>query len=133
MAAFFINRPIFAWVIALMIMLAGLLAVRTLPVAQYPDIALPQIAISGQYPGAPASIVDQSVTQVIEQQMKGLDNLAYMRSTSDSFGNVEMFFYVHFRHQFRHCASAGAEQVAAGYTPIARGGAAARGAGIQIR
>ena len=92
MAAFFINRPIFAWVIALMIMLAGLLAVRTLPVAQYPDIALPQIAISGQYPGAPASIVDQSVTQVIEQQMKGLDNLAYMRSTSDSFGNVEMFF-----------------------------------------
>lgn len=92
MAAFFINRPIFAWVIALMIMLAGLLAVRALPVAQYPDIALPQIAIAGQYPGAPASIVDQSVTQVIEQQMKGLDNLAYMRSTSDSFGNVEMFF-----------------------------------------
>ncbi|MDL2279888.1 efflux RND transporter permease subunit [Desulfovibrio sp. OttesenSCG-928-G11] len=92
MAAFFINRPIFAWVIAIIIMLAGLLAVRTLPVAQYPDIALPQIAIYGQYPGASANIVDQSVTQVIEQQMKGIDNLLYMRSTSDSFGNVEIFF-----------------------------------------
>lgn len=92
MAAFFIHRPIFAWVIAIMLMLAGLLALRTLPVAQYPDIALPQVGISGQYPGASASIVDQSVTQVIEQQMKGIDNLLYMRSTSDSFGNVEMSF-----------------------------------------
>ncbi|MDL2316202.1 efflux RND transporter permease subunit [Desulfovibrio sp. OttesenSCG-928-A18] len=92
MAAFFINRPIFAWVIAIMIMLAGALAVRNLPVAQYPDIALPQIGIWGQYPGASARIVDQSVTQLIEQQMKGIDNLLYMRSTSDSFGNVEMYF-----------------------------------------
>ncbi|MDR3358527.1 MAG: efflux RND transporter permease subunit [Desulfovibrio sp.] len=92
MAAFFINRPIFAWVIAFMIMMAGALAVRTLPIAQYPDIALPQIGIFGQYPGASAIIVDQSVTQVIEQQMKGLDNLLYMRSSSDSFGNVEMSF-----------------------------------------
>lgn len=92
MAAFFINRPIFAWVIAIIIMLAGALAIRSLPRAQYPDIALPQIAISGQYPGASATVVDQSVTQIIEQQMKGLDNLLYMRSSSDSFGNVEMFF-----------------------------------------
>ena len=92
MAAFFIQRPIFAWVIAILIMMAGGLALRTLPVAQYPDIALPQISIFGQYPGASASIVDQSVTQVIEQQMKGIDNLLYMRSSSDSFGNVEMIF-----------------------------------------
>ncbi len=92
MAAFFINRPVFAWVIAIIIMLAGALAIRSLPVAQYPDIALPQISIFGQYPGASARVADQSVTQVIEQQMKGLDNLLYMHSSSDSFGNVEMFF-----------------------------------------
>ena len=73
-------------------MMTGAYAIRMLPVAQYPDIALPQIAITGQYPGASAAIVDQSVTQVIEQQMKGLDNLIYMRSSSDSFGNVEMYF-----------------------------------------
>ncbi len=92
MAAFFINRPIFAWVLAILTMLAGLLAIRSLPVAQYPDIALPQIAIIGQYPGASASTVDQSVTQVIERQMKGIDNLLYMRSSSDAFGNVEIYF-----------------------------------------
>ena len=92
MAAFFINRPIFAWVVAIIVMMSGGLAIRGLPVAQYPDIALPQIGIWGQYPGASASIVDQSVTQVIEQEMKGIDNLLYMSSASDSFGNVEMYF-----------------------------------------
>lgn len=92
MAAFFIKRPVFAWVIAILMMLAGALALRSLPVAQYPDIALPQIAVIGTYPGASASTTDQSVTQVIERQMKGIDNLLYMRSSSDAFGNVEMFF-----------------------------------------
>lgn len=92
MAAFFINRPIFAWVVAIMIMLAGALSLRTLPIAQYPDIASPQISISGQYPGASAQIAEQSVTQIIEQQMRGLDNLLYMRSSSDSYGNIEMTF-----------------------------------------
>ncbi len=92
MAAFFINRPIFAWVIAIIIMLCGALSLRALPVAQYPDIALPQIGIWAQYPGASAKIVDESVTQLIEQQMKGLDNLLYMRSSSDSFGYMEMYF-----------------------------------------
>ncbi|MDR2892638.1 MAG: efflux RND transporter permease subunit [Deltaproteobacteria bacterium] len=92
MAAFFINRPVFAWVIAIIIMLAGALALRTLPVAQYPDIALPQIGIWGEYPGASAAIADQSVTQIVERRMTGLDNLLYMRSTSDSFGNIEMNF-----------------------------------------
>jgi multidrug efflux pump len=90
MAAFFINRPIFAWVIAISTMLAGALALTRLPVAYYPNIALPQISISAQYPGASASIVDRSVTQIIEQQLKGLDNLLYMNSTSSSFSGSEI-------------------------------------------
>ncbi|MFH0919524.1 MAG: efflux RND transporter permease subunit [Fibrobacterota bacterium] len=90
MAAFFINRPIFAWVIAIVIMLAGALVLGRLPVAHYPDIAMPQISISAQYPGASAYIVDRSVTQVIEQQLKGLDNLLHMQSTSSTSGGSEI-------------------------------------------
>ncbi|RAK67810.1 efflux RND transporter permease subunit [Phenylobacterium kunshanense] len=86
LSRFFIDRPIFAWVIAIIIMLAGALAIRTLPVAQYPDIALPQVAIQAVYPGASAKTVEDSVTQVIEQKMKGLDGLLYMSSSSDSSG-----------------------------------------------
>lgn len=92
MAQFFIGRPVFSWVIAVSVMVCGILCIPTLPVSQYPDVALPQISIYGQYPGASAKIVDQSVTQIIEQQMKGLDNLLYMRSSSDSLGNIEMYF-----------------------------------------
>lgn len=117
MASFFINRPIFAWVIAILIMLAGVLVIRSLPVAQYPDIALPQISIFGQYPGASARVADQSVTQVIEQQMKGLDHLLYMRSSSDSFGNVEMFFTFASGTDILG-PGAGAEQAAAGYAAV---------------
>ena len=86
LSRFFIDRPIFAWVIAIVIMLAGALAIRSLPVAQYPDIALPQVTVSAFYPGASAKTVEDSVTQVIEQKMKGLDGLEYMSSTSDSSG-----------------------------------------------
>jgi multidrug efflux pump len=86
LSRFFIDRPIFAWVVAIVIMLAGALAIRTLPVAQYPDIALPQVAIQGVYPGASAKTVEDSVTQVIEQKMKGLDGLLYISSSSDSSG-----------------------------------------------
>ncbi|MBO9543733.1 efflux RND transporter permease subunit [Caulobacter sp.] len=86
LSRFFIDRPIFAWVVAIVIMLAGALAIRGLPVAQYPDIALPQVSISAVYPGASAKTVEDSVTQVIEQKMKGLDGLDYMSSTSDSSG-----------------------------------------------
>jgi multidrug efflux pump len=86
LSRFFIDRPIFAWVVAIVIMLAGALAIRTLPVAQYPDIALPQVSVSAVYPGASAKTVEDSVTQVIEQKMKGLDGLDYMSSTSDSSG-----------------------------------------------
>lgn len=92
MAAFFINRPIFATVLAILLMLSGGLALRNLPIAQYPDIASPQISIFGQYPGASAATVDQSVTQLIEQQMKGIDNLLYMSASSDSYGSIEMVF-----------------------------------------
>lgn len=86
MPRFFINRPIFAWVIAIMVMLAGLLAIRTLPVSQYPPIAPPQITINAMYPGASARTVQDTVTQVIEQKLNGIDNLIYMSSSSDSAG-----------------------------------------------
>jgi multidrug efflux pump len=88
MPRFFINRPIFAWVIAIMIMVAGLLAVKTLPVSQYPPIAPPQITINAVYPGASAQTVQDTVTQVVEQKLNGIDNLIYMSSTSDSSGAV---------------------------------------------
>lgn len=90
MARFFIDRPIFAWVIALIIMLAGILSIRSLPVSQYPSIAPPTVVISANYPGASAKIVEDSVTQVIEQRMTGIDHLRYITSTSDSFGNASI-------------------------------------------
>ncbi len=88
MAKFFIDRPIFAWVIAIIIMLAGALSILKLPVAQYPTIAPPAVTISATYPGADAKTVQDTVTQVIEQNMNGIDNLMYMSSTSDSSGTV---------------------------------------------
>ena len=86
MLQFFINRPIFAWVIAIIIMLAGVLSIRTLPVSQYPPIALPEISIDAFYPGASAKTIEDTVSQVIEQKMNGIDNLCYISSTSDSAG-----------------------------------------------
>ena len=88
MPNFFIDRPIFAWVIAIIIMLAGGLSIMKLPVAQYPTIAPPAVTISATYPGADAKTVQDTVTQVIEQNMNGIDNLMYMSSTSDSSGSV---------------------------------------------
>ncbi|MEL2241182.1 efflux RND transporter permease subunit [Leclercia adecarboxylata] len=87
---FFVRRPVFAWVIAILIMLAGMLAIRTLPVAQYPDVAPPSIKISATYTGASAQTLENSVTQVIEQQLTGLDNLLYFSSTSSSDGSVSI-------------------------------------------
>ncbi|MER9404427.1 efflux RND transporter permease subunit [Mesorhizobium caraganae] len=86
MSAFFINRPIFAWVIAIVIMLGGLLALTTLPISQYPQIAPTTVNISATYPGADAQTVENSVTKVIEQGMTGIDNLDYMTATSTSTG-----------------------------------------------
>ncbi|MET3817526.1 MULTISPECIES: efflux RND transporter permease subunit [Burkholderia] len=88
MAKFFIDRPIFAWVIAIILMLAGVAAIFTLPISQYPTIAPPSIQITANYPGASAKTVEDTVTQVIEQQMSGLDNFLYMSSTSDDSGNA---------------------------------------------
>lgn len=88
MSRFFIQRPIFAWVLAIILMIAGGLAILQLPVAQYPTIAPPAVAVTATYPGADAQTVQDTVTQVIEQNMNGIDNLMYMSSTSDSAGNV---------------------------------------------
>ncbi|MFY2738575.1 efflux RND transporter permease subunit [Pseudocitrobacter faecalis] len=88
MANFFIKRPIFAWVLAIILMMAGVLAIMQLPVAQYPTIAPPAVSVSANYPGADAQTVQDTVTQVIEQNMNGIDNLMYMSSTSDSAGSV---------------------------------------------
>ncbi len=88
MARFFIDRPIFAWVIAIVIMLAGALSIIRLPISQYPEIAPPAVTITARYPGASAKTIEDSVTQIIEQNMNGLDNLLYMNSQSSSAGTV---------------------------------------------
>ncbi|MBF5096219.1 efflux RND transporter permease subunit [Azospirillum sp. INR13] len=88
MSKFFIDRPVFAWVIAIVIMMAGALAILRLPVEQYPKIAPPTVSISASYPGASAKTLEDTVTQVIEQKMTGLDHFRYMSSNSDSSGNV---------------------------------------------
>lgn len=90
MANFFIERPIFAWVIALIVMFLGALAITKLPVAQYPAVAPPTILIVANYPGADATTVQNTVTQVIEQNMNSIDNLLYMSSNSDSSGNANI-------------------------------------------
>lgn len=90
MARFFIDRPIFAWVLAIIIMLAGGLAIFTLPISQYPTIAPPTVSIQATYPGASAKVVENSVTQIIEQNMKGLDGLIYMSATSSANGSAQL-------------------------------------------
>ncbi len=93
MSEFFIERPIFAWVLAIVIMLAGALAVRTLPIAQYPSIAPPGIAITVTYPGASADTVQSTVVQVIEQQLSGIDHLLYFSAESDKDGSMTITLY----------------------------------------
>ena len=88
MARFFIDRPVFAWVIAIIIMLAGALAIPSLPISQYPTVAPPTVTVSTNYPGASAQVVEDSVTQIIEQSMKGLDGLLYMSATSEATGSA---------------------------------------------
>ena len=132
MPNFFIDRPIFAWVIAIIIMLAGGLAILKLPVAQYPTIAPPAVTISASYPGADAKTVQDTVTQVIEQNMNGIDNLMYMSSNSDSTGTVQItltFESGHLPPGYRpgSGAGSGAEQTAAGNAVAAARSTAARG------
>ncbi|MCP8891006.1 efflux RND transporter permease subunit [Sphingomonas faeni] len=90
MSRFFVERPIFAWVIAIVIMLGGVAGLRSLPIAQYPDVAPPTISISATYPGASAETLETSVTQVIEQQLTGIDGLQYFQSSSDSSGSASI-------------------------------------------
>ena len=86
MAKFFIDRPVFAWVLSLLIILLGSLAIINLPVAQYPNIAPPSISVTANYAGASADTLQNTVTSVIEQQLNGIDNLLYMTSNSDATG-----------------------------------------------
>ena len=90
MPRFFIDRPIFAWVLAILITLAGTAAIFQLPVSAYPPIAPPQVGISASYPGASAEVVEKTVTSVIEQQLTGVDNLIYFESTSRSNGTAQI-------------------------------------------
>ncbi|NJR78912.1 efflux RND transporter permease subunit [Sphingomonas corticis] len=88
MSRFFIDRPIFAWVIAIVLMLAGVIAIRSLPVAQFPEIAPPTVTVNAVYPGADAETLERTTTQIVEQQLRGIDNLRYFSSSSSSSGNV---------------------------------------------
>jgi multidrug efflux pump len=90
MSRFFIDHPVFAWVIAIVIMLMGVLSIESLPVEQYPNIAPPSVSISTSYPGASAETLENSVTQVIEQKLTGIDNMRYFTANSDSAGNVSI-------------------------------------------
>ncbi len=90
MAHFFIERPVFAWVISLFIMVAGALAITQLPVAQYPEIAPPSIVISATYPGASAETLDESVTSLIEQELNGIEGLLYIESSSEANGTAQI-------------------------------------------
>src|SRR3546814_8699581 len=87
---FFIDRPIFAWVVALCILLGGVLTLRALPIEQYPTVAPPSLTISATYPGADAATLEQNVTQVIEQELNGVEDLLYMASTSNSNGSASI-------------------------------------------
>jgi multidrug efflux pump len=93
MPKFFIDRPIFAWVISLFIMLAGVMAIKRLPIAEYPSVAPPSITITANYLGASAETVQNTVTTVIEEQMSGLDHLLYMSSSSSSSGQSQVLLY----------------------------------------
>ncbi|MBM7093035.1 efflux RND transporter permease subunit, partial [Streptomyces sp. S12] len=88
MSRVFIERPIFAWVLAIVVMLAGAFAIRNLPISQYPNVAPPNVSIRANYPGASAETIENSVTQVIEQTLTGIDGMLYFSSTSTSRGQV---------------------------------------------
>lgn len=90
LSRYFVDRPIFAWVIAIIVMMAGVAGIMSLPVAQYPDVAPPSVTVSATYPGASAQTLENSVTQVIEQQLTGIDNLLYFSSSSDSSGSASV-------------------------------------------
>ena len=87
MSKFFINRPVFAWVVAIFIVIAGLLALQRLPVEQYPNVSAPKITVSIRYPGASAAEIEESVLSIMEREMNGIDGLDYMEATADASGS----------------------------------------------
>ena len=93
MARFFVDRPVFAWVLALFVVLAGLLSIRVLPVAQYPSVAPPSVSITATWPGASATLLDESVTSQIEQELNGADGLLYVESSSSANGRWKGRFF----------------------------------------
>src|SRR5437868_11884035 len=93
MARFFIDRPVFAWVVSILIMVLGGLAITKLPVAQYPNVAPPSISVTANYAGASAETLQETVTSVIEQQLNGIDNLLYMSSVTDASGLATVTLY----------------------------------------
>lgn len=90
LSRYFLARPVFAWVIAIILMVAGILAIYKLPISQYPPVAPPSISIQAHYTGGSAETVENSVTQIIEQKMTGFDNLLYQSATSDSMGMARL-------------------------------------------
>ena len=94
MARFFIDRPVFAWVVSILIVLLGIISITQLPVAQYPQVAPPSVSITANYAGASAETLTDTVTSVIEQQLNGIDKLLYMSSASDANGSatITLFF-----------------------------------------
>ncbi len=126
MAKFFIDRPVFAWVISIIIMGIGILSILTLPIAQYPQIAPPSVTVAASYPGASAETVANTVTQVMEQQMTGLDGLRYFSSSSTSSGLGADHPHLRDRDRPRHRTGAGAEPAQPG-DPAPAGGRPAPG------
>ena len=123
---FFIDRPVFAWVLAIVLMLAGGIAAVRLPVMQYPAIAPPQVSINVNYPGASAQTVQDTVVQVIEQQLNGIDKLDYITADSELGRHRADHAHVRAGHEPRHRAGSGAEQAPARDAADPAGGAAAR-------
>ena len=110
MPRFFIDRPVFAWVIPILICLIGAISLSRMGIDSYPDIAPPQVTVSATYPGANASTMESTVTQVIEQQLTGIDNLLYFSSTSNSNGTATITLSFATGTNPGHRRSAGTEQ-----------------------
>ena len=132
MSRYFIDRPIFAWVLAIVVMLFGLIAIRSLPIAQFPALAPPAVAISAVYPGADAATLDKTTTQIIEQQLKGIDHLRYFSSQSSSSGQRHDHPDLRAGHQPGHRAGPGPEQGAGGAPAAAAGSPAAGRPGGEV-
>ena len=90
LSKFFLKRPVFAWVIAIILMLGGIMAINIMPISQYPTVAPPSISVRATYTGGSAETVENSVTQIIEQEMTGFDSLLYQSATSDSSGSARL-------------------------------------------